>query len=207
MSSSIIPAVLSELQSQYGITYEDAIQLQDENGDSHDFYIASMYEAKILVDTDGQLWMNEAELGRVIGVAKGTLHNAISRFLDTDLGRAISKVSPLYTLDRRGRKWLMNFYNEATIAQVVGGFKSHTPQAIAFIQEREIIITGIRKLMHNYSLNVVEQNFQLAAKLEDANAALQNQRFLTYEIDDLKQEINNRWLDELQERYPEEFED
>lgn len=172
MSNSVIPLILSELQSQYGIAYDDVTQLQDESGEHHTFYIASMYEAKILVDTDGQLWMNEAELGRVIGVSKGMLHNAMSRFIDTDLGQAVSKVYPLYTLDRRGRRLLMNFYNEATIALVIGGFKNHTQQAITFIQEREAIISGIRKLMHNYSLHTNEQNFQLVAKVENLNAAL-----------------------------------
>lgn len=208
--NSIIPAILSELQNQYALTFSEVIQLQDADGNHHNFYVAIINDANVLFDEDGQLWMRKPDIAKAMKISQQALDVALARVMESDLGGAICDNNNLLYPNQRGQLRLTEFYDEETIAAVITRGRNQSPEALEFLAQRKAIIKAFRKMLYEYSLHTVEQNFQLAAKLENVNIALAHEQqarsLAEWEASKAQRELNDHILLDLQERYPEEFE-
>lgn len=175
MSNSVIPLILSELQKQYAMTYEDVVQLEDESGQVHNFYLATINDASVLFDEDGQLWMRKPDIAKAMKISQQALDVALARVMESDLGGAICDNNNLLYPNQRGQLRLTEFYDEETIAAVITRGRNQSQEALDFLATRKAIIKTFRKLQHIYSLNVVEANFQLAARIEDLQSELSSE--------------------------------
>lgn len=196
--NSIIPAILGELQSQYALVFSEVIQLQDADGNHHNFYVATINDANVLFDEDGQLWMRKPDIAKAMKISQQALDVALARVMESDLGGAICDNNNLLYPNQRGQLRLTEFYDEETIAAVITRGRNQSPEALEFLAQRKVIIKAFRKMLYEYSLHTVDQNFQLAAKLENLSAALSNEqrekRQLEWRLEEyeLEQERKNR---------------
>jgi phage regulator Rha-like protein len=202
---SMLPTIIAELQKQYGMIYEETIYLEDEQGERHLFFVATIRGARVFFDESGQIWMTEAEIARVTDMSKQAVRNAIRRLADSDLGEAICQVHNLFTSNRRGQKRLLTFYDEETVAAIITRGRGQSNKALEFLAERKAIIYAVRLLAHRYALATYEENQQLVDKLDHLSNAFEEEKQLRLtaerRVEDAEQNANDVQRELLEMRY------
>lgn len=186
--------ILSQLAHDFSIIYSGEVQLQDDQDQTHTFYILEAFNATILVDTSGQFWMNETSLVEGLEVNKKAIQSALLRFINSQKGQQISSTRKLRVLDNAGRNVVMNFYNEATVAAVIVRMQeTMSDAALKFIGEREKIISTVRRMVHERLMladanaakyqDLMEQNMRYNLKLTDEIYRIQKEeKFLSASV-------------------------
>lgn len=192
---SDIPLVIEAMRERLGVQFDGLEFFDTPDGDKIGFYVAFIRGARVYFDHEGQPWMNEASITSTFKTPKQTINSALSRYSTTKQAQRLGRVLELRTHDQIGRNINVTLFDEFMVSSIVIRSQDPTDEALEFIEEREWIVRTARNLVFEYGSRADEQNARLRAALGEAELKAHH----------LTVDLEARWEQELQVRYPEEF--
>lgn len=186
---TLIESVFSELQHLRGIEFLQKIELlNQETQEFHVFYLAEVRGAKVLFDSAGQIWMNEAEIARATDMSEPAIAMAIKRLMESDLSEFVS-LNRLLSRDRSGREVELTFFDEETVAAIITRMNRRSVKAMEFLKERKSIIQAVRGLFFDYAQLTSRRNQELQLEAYYAKRDLE---------DRMRQELEDHYGGEIE---------
>lgn len=184
----VLQNALGELMQGHQIDFANLIILEDTNGNEFPAYEFRHRAGWFgLLDSNGNMWTNAAEIVRASGMSKQAVQNLITRALNGQKAR-LYEVHELFTSNRAGDKRKLALYNEELVAHVLDHAQNASEEIVSFLEERANII----KFFRGYYIRIMKE-------LQTQNADL------THELHAVKSDLNDALLQPYVDDYPEEF--
>lgn len=162
------------------------------------------YEGHLIpVDEKGLPWMSQADIAEWLELSKGAVSNAVKSALETGAPEkssdrlGIPLVSRYETRGSTGQTYQVTRYN-FTVISMVAMRANKSAVALGFQ------IWALEQLARSFMTEMQERNSNLQTALYHEQQA---RLTAEWESEKAQQELNNHILLEIEQRYPEEFQD